>query len=345
MMMIATKAVKPHYSKGGHWRPTLPHQVCERCLNVYTSHKHGQRFCSRKCAGDHRKSLTLIKTKTCKECASQFEIRSGAHQCRNAEREYCSRACSNKARGFGPSQSNLCQICGTGFIIAAAKVRSGKGKYCSITCKRIGSAAIKINKNCINCGKSFRVSPSRGSELLCSSICSATYYQRDRSWRWKGGVVQQNKRQYRRIDRQGYEAKYEGEHRLIVEREIGRNMMRGEVVICIDSNHKNLDPGNLFIFPNLKEHGLAQGGAIEWPTRSNLQDYRVYGYIRPDVIIILHEWEQGKRKSTKSHRMISRHPQAEEIIKRRQAGASQRELAAEFGCSLSGMAETIKNRL
>lgn len=149
---------------------------------------------------------------------------------------------------------------------------------------------------------------------------------------------------FRRIDRSGYKAKYEGEHRLIAAREIGRPLIRGEVVICIDRNNDNFAPENLFICPNPREFGLISNGAVEWPTASNLAAYRSSGYERPNVILVLHEWENGRRKGGKG-KWITRHPQADEIIKRRQAGASLRELAEAFDTALSAMAQTVKKRL
>jgi hypothetical protein len=119
---------------------------------------------------------------------------------------------------------------------------------------------------------------------------------------------------------------------------------RGEAILCIDGDNENLAPDNLFICPNMREMGLINAGTVEWPTTSNLQEYRVAGYVRPQVIMVLHEWEAGKRMG-KSGKMITRHPQADEIIKRRKAGASVRQLSIDFGTALSTMAQTIRTRL
>lgn len=155
----------------------------------------------------------------------------------------------------------------------------------------------------------------------------------------------QGGRKFRRIDREGYAAKYEGEHRLVAEREIGRRLERNEVVICLDGNNDNHAPTNLFLLPNQIEFGLLKTGAVPWPTESNLRSYRGRGYVRPDVIVILHEWDNDRRQNPTSGRYIKRHPQADEIIKRRRAGATVRQLAKDFGTSMSTMAQTIRNRL
>lgn len=122
-------------------------------------------------------------------------------------------------------------------------------------------------------------------------------------------------------------------------------MKRGEVVLCIDGNNNNFAPENLYILPSQKEFGMVKAGTLPWPTESNLNSYKERGYVRPDVVIVLHEWTNGKRKNAQGNRLISRHPQADEIIKRRRAGASVRDLARDFGTSMSTMAQTIRTRL
>jgi hypothetical protein len=181
--------------------------------------------------------------------------------------------------------------------------------------------------------------------VTCSVECRSTYFIRDRHHAWQGGKVLQSDRAFRRIDRAGYKAKYEGEHRLIAAREIGRPLVRGEVVICINRDNDDYDPANLFLCPNQSEWGLIRAGIVEWPAASNLADYRQAGYTRPNVILTLHEWESGQRRNGPHGRAITRHPQADEIIKRRLAGATSRELAHEFGTNQSNMANILRNRL
>jgi hypothetical protein len=123
-------------------------------------------------------------------------------------------------------------------------------------------------------------------------------------------------------------------------------LVRGECVLCIDKDNSNIAPSNLFLCPSQKERGLIQSGAVDWPKSSNLSAYRSNGYNRPDVIVVLHEWKNGKRPGRGSGKhMITRHPQADEIIKRRRAGASLADLAKAFETAKSAMAETIRSRL
>jgi hypothetical protein len=62
-------------------------------------------------------------------------------------------------------------------------------------------------------------------------------------------------------------------------------------------------------------------------------------------IIVVHEWENDKRENPATKRKITRPPHADEIVKRRQAGTSIRQLAADFWMCMGGMANVIGNRL
>jgi endogenous inhibitor of DNA gyrase (YacG/DUF329 family) len=231
-----------------------------------------------------------------------------------------------------------CQQCGKHF-----KPKKHGRKHCSKKCAdtaRVTSMAV----SCAECGKSFMRSPSR-TDVTCSFECKTAHWKRDRSHGWTGGKILQNDRLARRIDREGYAAKYDGEHRLVAAREIGRQLKRLEVVICLDRNNDNIDPANLFLLPNMREWGLLRMGVVDWPTESNLQDMRTRPYVRPNVVLTLHAWENGERRENARGKPISRHPQADEIIERRKAGATIAELAVEFGCKESAMAATLKKRL
>lgn len=338
-------ATEPYYTAAGHWMPSYPGRICVQCGSTFTAHRKTQELCSRACVGANRSATTPEKTKPCARCGKPFVVRNGRGQSRNRAAAYCSRRCVLKAHGWKPSLLRKCAQCDEEFKVSMARIDEGKGKFCSKKCAALAASASRRVKECANCGKPFDVPPSKLNQVVCSCRCRSEYYSRDRASAWQGGVTPQNNRPYRRIDRSGYVAKYEGEHRLIVEREIGRNLRRGEVVVCLDGDNSNLSPSNLFLCPNQTEWGRLREGAVQWPIESNLKGYRSKGYIRPDVILVLHHWENGKRRNEAMNRFITRHPQADEIIKRRKAGATLRQLAADFGVSVSTMGETLRTRL
>jgi hypothetical protein len=339
--------ITPHYSPGGYWMPTIPDQICQYCHKSYTAHSRTSLFCSRLCATNHRKAQTPAKFQNCLHCKKPFEIPHGGGKSRAASAKYCSRECVREHHSWHPEATTQCDNCGDDFTtsVSQSRIETGRGVFCSKACYKTHQQKRKVIKKCAECGQEFKVSPCRSEELTCSRSCRIKHFKRDRSKGWKGGVVAQNKRAFRRIDRDGYKAKYDGEHRLTAAREIGRPIKRGEVIMCIDEKHENLSPDNLFICPNQKEYGLIRMGAVKWPAASNLAQFRLAGYQRPDVIIVLHEWEQGRRLNQVSKRRITRHPQADEIIERRKAGASLRDLAAGFETSTSTMNEILKTRL
>jgi len=324
------------YSKNGHWVPTIPNQICIHCSVTYTAHRKGQEFCSKSCAQTHRAKLKAQSTHTERTCPGCQKKWMGAPS--NPSR-FCSKACIFESGKWEKSLNKTCLCCGKEFKKSPKKV----GSYCSRECANTPHQE-RVKKICVECNSEFSVLASLRNQQTCSAKCRTEYFKRDRSHAWSGGVVQQSGRKYRRIDRDGYEAKYDGEHRLIVAREIGRNLVRGEVVLCLDKDHENMSPNNFFLCPSFKEAGFILSGVVEWPKSSNLNQYRDSGYIRPSVNIVLHEWENGKRLGGKS-RHITRHPQADEIIKRRKAGATVKELAKAFDTSNSNMAEVIRQRL
>ena len=329
-----------HYTKGGNWKPSNPNQTCQQCGVVYTAHKHGQRFCSKSCSGLSRRGAKAEWTeRTCPGCGAKWSAYPSNPS------QYCSKQCIFDSGKWVHPEDRECDQCGTVFRAGmGGDKRDREHRYCSMACAHAGKLNERVTKICANCGGEFALQQSRSVEATCSKECANQYYIRDRHHAWTGGAVAQSERPFRRYDREGYAAKYEGEHRLIAAREIGRQIQRGEVVLCLDGNNDNLNPDNLFLCPNQSESGMIRNGAVAWPTASNLADYRAKGYTRPDVLITLHEWEHGRRRGPNNY-PITRHPQADEIIKRRRAGATLRMLAKDFSTSLSAMAQTVRTRL
>ncbi|CAB5222761.1 hypothetical protein UFOVP368_31 [uncultured Caudovirales phage] len=320
------------YSVGGHWTPTIPGVICQQCGCSFTAHSKTQRYCSRQCVGAARMAARNMTERTCPTCEKVW-----LGWPKNPSR-YCSKDCMYEGMGWSKRDDRDCAHCGTAF-----HPNRDDRSYCSRACADEGKKS-SVPCVCPQCGDTFEKEPSR-KDITCSFACKSAYYIRDRSPSWAGGKVLQNERLSRRIDRDGYASKYEGEHRLIAARELGRPISRGELVICLDRNNENMVPANLFLVPSQKEWGFIRNGAVEWPSESNLTHLRSKPYVRPDVILTLHEWENGKRRESDKGKPITRHPQADEIIKRRKAGASVRELADEFGGSFSQMSVILKKRL
>jgi ribosomal protein L31 len=88
-----------------------------------------------------------------------------------------------------------CQECGKDFEVIPAKIQSGRGKYCSISCRRLAFLKQRMNKEkgkCLNCGKEFEKFPSevkRGIGKFCNHKCQAAYYKGKNNPSYKDRIV------------------------------------------------------------------------------------------------------------------------------------------------------------
>ena len=80
---------------------------------------------------------------------------------------------------------------------------------------------------------------------------------REKNNMWKGGKIF-DKDKYVMILNPKHpnsnKAGYIYEHKLVMEKKLGRNLNKGEKVHHIDFNHSNNNPNNLFLFKNEGEH-------------------------------------------------------------------------------------------
>lgn len=67
--------------------------------------------------------------------------------------------------------NRICEVCRIGFSASAARVRTGRGKYCSVRCKGLVS---RISANCEQCGETFKPNfNNQGTrQRFCSKACS-----------------------------------------------------------------------------------------------------------------------------------------------------------------------------
>ena len=125
----------------------------------------------------------------------------------------------------------------------------------------------KPNATCQECGAPFYAAPS-AKRVTCSMPCRTDYYRRignlltegrsgPDNHRWKGGrFLHQGKYwlvlrpDHPHADRHGYVR----EHRLVMEKQLGRFLRPGEVVHHRDGNGQNNAPENLELFASNGEH-------------------------------------------------------------------------------------------
>ena len=130
-----------------------------------------------------------------------------------------------------------CKLCGKQFNTCPAKIKDGRGKYCSRKCR--DKARIKLRTvKCIVCGKvrtytTREYGTRKRAALYCSVKCRNKHRVGDKHGRWKGG-------EYKRLN--GYIMQYKGvnnhqrQHRFVMEKAIGRALTDSEVVHHINRN-------------------------------------------------------------------------------------------------------------
>lgn len=144
-----------------------------------------------------------------------------------------------------------CEVCGTPVYATATQRAKGEGKYCSVPCSKLGQTKPPIIKNCKVCGKEMRHKPSQAAVETCSRACHAL-----------GRISRPLDRQHNgrpvRLDAKGYVLVWEPphpnkslkgwqlEHRLVVERRLGRYLRSDEAVhhrneIKDDNRDENLE--------------------------------------------------------------------------------------------------------
>lgn len=145
-----------------------------------------------------------------------------------------------------------CEVCGQPVYATATQRAKGQGRFCSRKCTAVGLSKLPVIKNCKVCGKEMRRKPSQGAAETCSRACQTL-----------GRITRPLDRQHNgrpaRLDNSGYVLVWEPlhpnskplkgwyqEHRLVVERRIGRYLRSDEAVhhvneIKDDNRDENLE--------------------------------------------------------------------------------------------------------
>lgn len=140
-----------------------------------------------------------------------------------------------------------CKKCGEEMSVTAFRLKNGRGKFCSKKCKGEWWKGKKHpnprktqgeNKKCLKCGKEFYVPKSQLSQNYCSSKCRylCPLYRESISGKnagtWKGGRMMIKGYVYTHSPKHPHRnsGNYVAEHRLVMERHLGRYLLPTEDV-------------------------------------------------------------------------------------------------------------------
>lgn len=236
----------------------------------------------------------------CKQCNEEFILKPGRGKI------FCSIVCSNKSRAGVkrniPKEKKNCFECGV--IYFFYKSRTDTTFYCSSKCQMTGRLkrnwnSKTLSKECLNCKKEFKTYKSQDN-IFCSNKCHYALTKK-KSWlKYKqtclvcskefipprmaeGGTYCSRKCRGKhvtkdRIERKGYwyirlpehpdssKQGYIAEHRVIMEKIIGRRLQKHEDVHHIDHNKKNNTVRNLEVL-DAADHRRYHSNKM-WETRS-----------------------------------------------------------------------------
>lgn len=209
---------------------TYSDKPCAVCGAVFSPANGRQKYCSTACKNGEAK---------CEGCDAAF-VPKGRH----SSKRFCSLACWYKS--MRKDLDRTCDSCGQVF----RAVRGPTQRFCSTECKDKGLRSPTRNTHCEKCGEPLRRNCAP-TVRFCSRTCARSAGN-GRQKPWPEGS--------KRMTREGYVmikvgSEWPLEHRVVMERILGRPLARGENVHHRNGDRSDNRPENLELWRKKQPYG------------------------------------------------------------------------------------------
>jgi len=186
--------------------------------------------------------------KKCLFCKKEFNFKRSVYK-------YCSRKCADNAKKTGKLLT--CKICDKKFWVNKFRLDNENPQYCSVKCGCKIAKQKGENIECIVCGKkTYTRTRDLSNKKFCSNKCRHKYTRGSKHHNWINGKSI-NKNGYIIIQSPDHPKNNNGyvlEHRLVMEKHLGRYLKNKEVVHHINGIRNDNRLENLMLFPNNTAH-------------------------------------------------------------------------------------------
>lgn len=181
----------------------------------------------------------------CETCGKEFE----RYLSPRSKHAYCSKECY--AKSIKPKNAILvkCEVCGKEFLRAPSVIKGHIlcSKECFVEFQRK-----TIHVKCDYCGKELTRSPSLLHEHnFCNPQCIGKWNSknrlREKAANYRTGTTTRNGYILELKNDERYSGTHISQHRLVMEKHLGRNLSKDEVVHHIDKNKSNNNIENLML--------------------------------------------------------------------------------------------------